>query len=75
MRPLDSLHSIKLKLGVVIVAAVVVTVGVVRLGERHGHSPLITGHPPAPRAHARVQGRAHGKNTRRLLPPDHIVLA
>ena len=33
MRPLDSLHSIKLKLGVVIVAAVIVTVGVVRLGE------------------------------------------
>jgi hypothetical protein len=34
VRPLDSLHSIKLKLGVVIVAAVLVTVGVVRLGER-----------------------------------------
>ena len=36
VRPLDFLHSIKLKLGVVIVAAVLVTVGVVRLGERLG---------------------------------------
>ena len=43
MRPLDFLPSIKLKLGVVIVAAVVVTVGVVLAGERAGLSPVLTG--------------------------------
>ena len=42
MRPLDSLHSIKLKLGVVILAAVAVTVVVVSLGERAGLSPVVT---------------------------------
>ena len=60
MRPLDSLHSIKLKLGVVIVAAVVVTVGVVRLGERLGLSPLISGLAAAALALAVVQVLAHG---------------
>ena len=60
MRPLDSLHSIKLKLGVVIVAAVLVTVGVVRLGERLGLSPLISGFAAAAFALAVVQVLAHG---------------
>ena len=60
MRPLDFLHSIKLKLGVVIVAAVVVTVGVVRLGERLGLSPLISGFAAAAFALAVVQVLAHG---------------
>jgi signal transduction histidine kinase len=60
VRPLDSLHSIKLKLGVVIVAAVVVTVGVVRLGERLGLSPLISGFAAAAFALAVVQVLAHG---------------
>ena len=43
MRPLDRLPSIKLKLGVVILAAVVVTVVVVSLGEQLGISPVVTG--------------------------------
>ena len=60
MRPLDFLHSIKLKLGVVIVAAVLVTVGVVRLGERLGLSPLISGFAAAAFALAVVQVLAHG---------------
>ena len=60
MRPLDALHSIKLKLGVVIVAAVVVTIGVVRLGERLGLSPLISGLAAAGLALAVVQVLAHG---------------
>ena len=41
MRPLDRLPSIKAKLGVVIVAAVGVTVLVVSAGERAGASPFI----------------------------------
>jgi signal transduction histidine kinase len=60
VRPLDSLHSIKLKLGVVIVAAVIVTVGVVRLGERLGLSPLISGFVAAAFALAVVQVLARG---------------
>ena len=60
MRPLDALHSIKLKLGVVIVAAVVVTVAVVRLGERLGLSPLISGLAAAGLALAVVQVLARG---------------
>jgi signal transduction histidine kinase len=60
VRPLDFLHSIKLKLGVVIVAAVLVTVGVVRLGERLGLSPLIGGFAAAAFALAVVQVLAHG---------------
>jgi signal transduction histidine kinase len=43
MRPLDRLSSIKYKLGVVIVAAVAVTVVVVVLGVRAGLSPLACG--------------------------------
>jgi signal transduction histidine kinase len=41
MRPLDPLSSIKMKLGVVIVAAVAVTVGVVAIGNRAGVPLLV----------------------------------
>ncbi len=60
MRPLDTLGSLKLKLGVVIVAAVAVTVVIVSLGERAGLSPLITGVVAALVALAMVQFLAHG---------------
>jgi len=60
VRPLDSLGSIKLKLGVVIVAAVVVTVLVVWLGDRLGLSPLIAGVAAVAIALALVQVLAHG---------------
>ncbi len=60
MRPLDSLGSIKLKLGVVIVAAVVVTVLVVSLGDRLGLSPVIAGVAAVAIALALVQVLAHG---------------
>ena len=60
MRPLDFLGSIKLKLGVVIVAAVAVTVVVMLLGDRAGLSPLVTGLGAAALALAMVQVLAHG---------------
>ncbi|HKF14973.1 MAG TPA: ATP-binding protein [Gaiellaceae bacterium] len=60
MRPLDRLPSIKLKLGVVILAAVVVTVLVVSVGEQLGISPVITGVVAAVLALAMVQFLAHG---------------
>jgi signal transduction histidine kinase len=60
VRPLDSLGSIKLKLGVVIVAAVVVTVLVAWLGDRLGLSPLIAGVAAVAIALALVQVLAHG---------------
>ena len=60
MRPLDFLGSIKLKLGVVIVAAVGVTVVVVLLSERAGFSPVLTGIAAAVLALAMVQLLAHG---------------
>ena len=60
MRPLDFLSSIKLKLGVVIVAAVVVTVIVVLIGERTGLSPFVTGIAAVALALALVQLLAHG---------------
>jgi signal transduction histidine kinase len=60
VRPLDFLPSLKLKLGVVIVAAVVVTVGVVHLGERAGWSPVATGIAAVALALALVQLLAHG---------------
>jgi signal transduction histidine kinase len=60
VRPLDSLGSIKLKLGVVILAAVAVTVVVVSLGERAGLSPVLTGVAAALLALAMVQVLAHG---------------
>lgn len=60
MRPLDFLSSLKLKLGIVIVAAVLVTVGIVLLGERLGLSPLLTGVVAVAVALALVQLLAHG---------------
>jgi signal transduction histidine kinase len=60
VRPLDALGSIKLKLGVVIVAAVAVTVLVVWVGERAGLSPFITGVIAALVALGMVQFLAHG---------------
>ena len=60
MRPLDALGSIKLKLGVVIVAAVAVTVAVVSAGERAELSPFVTGLAAAALALALVQLLAHG---------------
>ena len=59
-RPLDRLGSIKLKLGVVILAAVAVTVTVVSLGEEVGLSPVLTGLAAAALALAMVQLLAHG---------------
>ena len=63
VRPLDFLPSIKLKLGVVIVAAVIVTVVVVLLGERAGLSPFLTG------IAAVAAGARHGATAR----PRHDV--
>jgi hypothetical protein len=60
VRPLDALGSIKLKLGVVILAAVAVTVLVVSVGARVGLSPLLTGVAAAALALAMVQLLAHG---------------
>jgi len=60
MRPLDFLTSIKKKLGVVIVAAVGVTVAVVSLGQHAGLSPIVTGIAAAALALAFVQFLAHG---------------
>jgi len=60
VRPLDFLSSIKLKLGVVIVAAVAVTVVVVLLGERAGLSPFLTGITAVTLALGLVQLLAHG---------------
>jgi len=60
VRPLDFLSSIKKKLGVVIVAAVVVTVAIVAAGERAGISPVVSGLVAAAAALAVVQLLAHG---------------
>ncbi|MGH3072882.1 MAG: HAMP domain-containing sensor histidine kinase [Gaiellaceae bacterium] len=60
MRPLDFLASIKLKLGVVIVAAVLATVAVVLAGERIGLSPLLSALAAVGIALALVQLLAHG---------------
>jgi signal transduction histidine kinase len=60
VRPLDFLGSIKLKLGVVIVAAVLVTVGVMLLGSRADLSPVLTGLVAVVLALAMVQVLAHG---------------
>jgi signal transduction histidine kinase len=60
VRPLDRLPSIKLKLGVVILAAVAVTVLVVTVGEQLGVSPVLTGIAAAALALAMVQFLAHG---------------
>ena len=59
VRPLDFLPSIKLKLGVVIVAAVLVTVIVVLAGERAGWPLVLTGVAAVvARARARPGARA-----------------
>jgi signal transduction histidine kinase len=60
VRPLDRLPSIKLKLGVVILAAVAVTVVVVTLGAQFEISPVLTGIAAAVLALAMVQFLAHG---------------
>lgn len=60
MRPLDFLGSIKLKLGVVIVAAVAVSVAAVWIGDRVGLSFLLGGVVAAALALAMVQFLAHG---------------
>jgi signal transduction histidine kinase len=60
VRPLDFLGSIKLKLGVVIVFAVVVTVVVDAVGDRIGLSPLVTGVVAGAIALVVVQLLAHG---------------
>jgi signal transduction histidine kinase len=59
-RPLDFLGSIKLKLGVVILAAVAVTVVVVAGGEELGLSSVLTGLVAGALALAMVQVLAHG---------------
>lgn len=60
MRPLDFLGSIKLKLGVVILAAVAVTVAVVAVGDLFDVEPWLTGIVAAAVALAMVQLLAHG---------------
>jgi signal transduction histidine kinase len=60
VRPLDRIGSIKLKLGVVIVAAVAVTVAVVSIGNEIGVAAWITGVVAAAVALALVQVLAHG---------------
>jgi signal transduction histidine kinase len=60
VRPLDFLGSIKLKLGVVIVAAVGVSVAAVWIGNRVGLSFLVGGLVAAALALALVQFLAHG---------------
>jgi signal transduction histidine kinase len=60
VRPLDFLGSIKLKLGVVIVAAVLVTVGVMLWGDGANLSPVLTGLVAVVLALVMVQVLAHG---------------
>src|SRR5262249_30247594 len=60
VRPLDFLSSIKLKLGVVIVAAVGVSVAALWIGNRVGLSVLVGGLVAAGLALALVQFLAHG---------------
>lgn len=60
MRPLDFVGSLKIKLGVVILVAVVVTIAVDSLGDRAGLSPLVTGVAAAALALGMVQLLAHG---------------
>jgi signal transduction histidine kinase len=60
MRPLDPLSSIKVKLGVVIVAAVAVTIVTVALGVRAGFPLLVCGLAAGVFALGMVQFLAHG---------------
>ena len=71
MRPLDFARSLKLKLGLVIVAAVAVTVLVVSLGDRAGLSPVVTGIAAVLLALVMVQLLAHGMT----LPLREMVSA
>jgi len=71
VRPLDFARSLKLKLGLVIVAAVAVTVLVVSLGDRVGLSPIVTGIAAAVLALVMVQLLAHGMT----LPLREMVSA
>ena len=60
VRPLDFISSIKVKLGVVIVAAVLLTVAVMLLGERSGLSAALTATAAVVLALGLVQVLAHG---------------
>jgi signal transduction histidine kinase len=60
VRPLDFLGSIKLKLGIVIVAAVLMTLAVVTLGERLGLSPVLAAAAAVAISLAMVRFLAHG---------------
>ncbi|MEX0836589.1 MAG: HAMP domain-containing protein, partial [Nitriliruptor sp.] len=60
MRPLDRLGSIKLKLGVVIVVAVIATVAVIELGDRAGWPPVPVAAGAVIVALVVVQVLAHG---------------
>lgn len=71
MRPLDFARSIKLKLGLVIVAAVAVTVIVVSLGDKAGLSPWLTGVAAALLALGMVQLLARGMTS----PLREMVIA
>jgi signal transduction histidine kinase len=71
LRPLDFARSLKLKLGLVILAAVAVTVVVVSLGHRAGLSPVVAGLVAALLALAMVQLLAHGMT----LPLREMVAA
>jgi signal transduction histidine kinase len=60
VRPLDFLGSIKLKLGLVIGAAVVITIVVVAVGDRLGLSPVLAGIAAVAVALVLAQVLAHG---------------
>jgi signal transduction histidine kinase len=71
LRPLDFARSLKLKLGLVIVAAVAVTAVVVSVGDRAGLSPVVAGVAAGVLALALVQLLAHGMT----LPLREMVAA
>ena len=71
MRPLDFVRSLKLKLGLVIVAAVVVTVLAIRLGDRAGLPAWLTTLAAVALALGLVQVLAHGMT----LPLREMVAA
>ena len=60
MRPLDFVRSLKLKLGLVIVAAVAVTVVALRLGDRAGLPGWLSSLAAVALALVLVQVLAHG---------------
>ena len=71
MRPLDFVRSLKLKLGLVIVAAVAVTVLAIRLGDRVGLAGWLSSLAAAALALVLVQVLAHGMT----LPLREMVAA